>query len=150
MSIRAEEKLDANGDMLQGVRMPVPNSTLGYFLPFELEAVLTSCSSDNAPALDEIWLALSNISSNLGKLVPVERQHVVPPAIAALANHDTLFYPYHRLMPVFQIHAPHIPRANPSTYRECHFHVLLYPLADRICLACVDYFETHGPPARRD
>lgn len=101
MSIRAEEKLDANGDMLQGVRMPVPNSTLGYFLPFELEAVLTSCSSDNAPALDEIWLALSNISSNLGKLVPVERQHVVPPAIAALANHDTLFYPYHRLMPVF-------------------------------------------------
>ncbi|KAH8990166.1 hypothetical protein EDB86DRAFT_1803394 [Lactarius hatsudake] len=54
--------------MLEGLHVPVPNGT----------------ASDNTLALNEIQLALSNISSNLGKLVPVERRHVVPPAIAAL------------------------------------------------------------------
>jgi hypothetical protein len=150
MRIRAGDKLstsDVNGDMSQGVPNPVPN---GYFLPFELEGVLISCSSDNALAINEIWLALSNISSNLNKLLPVERQHVVPPAIAALASHDTLFDLHDRLTPVLQIRAPHFPHANPPTYRERHFRGLLYPLAGEFCLACVDYFETHGPPARRD
>ncbi|KAH9044369.1 hypothetical protein EDB85DRAFT_1908934 [Lactarius pseudohatsudake] len=56
--------------MLEGLRVPVPNGT----------------ASDNTLALNEIQLALSNISSNLGKLVPVERRHVVPPAIAALVH----------------------------------------------------------------
>ncbi|KAH9035064.1 hypothetical protein EDB84DRAFT_1485940 [Lactarius hengduanensis] len=71
--IRAGEKIsasDINEDMLEGLRMPVPNGT----------------ASDNTLALNEIQLALSNISSNLGKLVPVERRHVVPPAIAALVH----------------------------------------------------------------
>ncbi|KAH9178616.1 hypothetical protein EDB89DRAFT_960331 [Lactarius sanguifluus] len=68
--IRAGEKIsasDINEDVLEGLRAPVPNGT----------------ASDNTLALNEIQLALSNISSNLGKLVPVERRHVVPPAIAA-------------------------------------------------------------------
>ncbi|KAH8992500.1 hypothetical protein EDB92DRAFT_576512 [Lactarius akahatsu] len=56
--------------MLGGLRVPVPNGT----------------ASDNALALNEIQLALSNISSNLSKLAPVERRHVVPPAIAALVH----------------------------------------------------------------
>ncbi|KAH9081556.1 hypothetical protein EDB83DRAFT_2309959 [Lactarius deliciosus] len=71
--IRAGEKIsasDINKDMLEGLRVPVPNGT----------------ASDNTLALNEIQLALSNISSNLGKLVPVERRHVVPPAIAALVH----------------------------------------------------------------
>ena len=67
-------------------RTPCPvNLGLGTLsLFFSLKAKkLTLCSSDNAVALTEIRLALSNISSNLGKLVPVESEHVVPPAIAA-------------------------------------------------------------------
>ena len=38
----------------------------------------------------------------------MERQHVVPPAIAALASHGTLFYLYHRVTPVFQVHVMHL------------------------------------------
>ncbi|KAI9454173.1 hypothetical protein BJY52DRAFT_774594 [Lactarius psammicola] len=70
---RAGEKIsasDVNGDVLEGLRGPVPNG-----IP-----------SDKALAFNEIQLALSNISSNLGKLVPVERQHVVPPAVAAFVH----------------------------------------------------------------
>ncbi|KAI9444708.1 hypothetical protein H4582DRAFT_838205 [Lactarius indigo] len=73
IKLRAGEKIsasDINEDMFGGSRVSVPNGT----------------ASDNALALNEIQLALSNISSNLGKLAPVERQHVVPPAIAAFVH----------------------------------------------------------------
>lgn len=61
----------------------VANGAFGCFsFPSNVPQKLISCSSDDSRALNEIQLAFSNILSNLGKLVPVERQHVALPAIA--------------------------------------------------------------------
>jgi tetratricopeptide (TPR) repeat protein len=46
-------------------------------------SVANGTPGDKALAFNEIQKALSDIASNLGKLVPVERQHVAPPAVAA-------------------------------------------------------------------
>ena len=53
----------------------------GIFLSLQTRFRKSFRASDNARALNEIQLAFSNVLLNLGKLVPVERRHVTPPAI---------------------------------------------------------------------
>ena len=84
---RAGEKAAIGAGPGDVVPNGVPNDgAFGYLscsFPSNALQKLISCSSDDARALNEIQHAFTNILSNLGKLVPVERQHVTPPAIAA-------------------------------------------------------------------
>ena len=83
---RAGEKAAIGAGPGDVVPNGVSNGAFGYLscsFPSNALQKLISCSSDDARALNEIQHAFTNILSNLGKLVPVERQHVTPPAIAA-------------------------------------------------------------------
>lgn len=83
---RAGEKAAIGAGPGDVVPNGVLNGAFGYLscsFPSNALQKLISCSSDDARALNEIQHAFTNILSNLGKLVPVERQHVTPPAIAA-------------------------------------------------------------------
>ena len=86
INTRAGEKAAIGAGPGDVVPNGVPNGAFGYLscsFPSNALQKLISCSSDDARALNEIQHAFTNILSNLGKLVPVERQHVTPPAIAA-------------------------------------------------------------------